>query len=72
MNDVMISDDIETSLGKVSDESFYYQHINWDNYINLTPYEYGLKNNLMEADDFHLTSKGMNQWASEIKHMIKE
>ena len=63
----------ETSLGKIiTKDSYYYHHIDWGKYIKCTPYEYGLKHDLMEDDEFHLTADGMKQWAEEVKCLIKE
>ena len=67
----IFSDYHNHSLGRAVKEK-YYNHINWDKYINLTPYEYGIKNNLLQKDNFHLTANGMNQWASEISKILQK
>jgi len=65
-----IADD-EPSLGLIDKTNAYYQHINWDNYINFTPFEYGLKHDFI-YDGMHLTVDGMCQWAEEIKKYIPD
>ena len=61
----------QPSLGMINKESPYYNHINWDNYIGNTPFEYGLKYDLLSDDGFHLTDDGMNQWAKFIQSKIR-
>lgn len=67
----IFSDYHNHSLGQAVKEK-YYDYINWDKYINLTPYEYGIKHNLLDEDEFHLTINGMNRWAGEVSAILKE
>jgi len=50
----------------------YYNFIDWSKFINLPPYEYGIKHNLLDHDEYHLTQLGMNQWSSEISKILKQ
>lgn len=59
------------SLGKAVKEK-YYKQIDWSRYIKLTPYEYGIKHDLLSFDNFHLTNDGMNQWAGEVSSILKK
>lgn len=67
----IFSDYHQQSLGKAVKVK-YYNYINWNNYINLTPYEYGIKHDLLSDDNFHLTPIGMNQWGNEISNILKQ
>jgi hypothetical protein len=58
-------------LGQVSKCDYYYE-IDWSKYIPLTPFEYGLKYDLLQDDNFHVTEDGMNQWALEIKKILQQ
>jgi hypothetical protein len=58
------------TLGQAQKEH-YYNLIDWSKYIDLTPYEYGIKNNLLHKDNFHLTDKGYTQWGKEIAKILK-
>lgn len=70
----IFSDHADTPLlqGKIDKTNINFSRIPWQKYVKLTPYEYGLKNNFIAKDNFHLTVDGMNQWADEIKqHLTK-
>lgn len=54
------------SLGQAVKEA-YFNEINWDNFINFPPFEFGIKNDLLQEDDFHLTKEGMKQWGSYVR-----
>lgn len=58
------------SLGKAIKEH-YYQYIDWSKYINLNPYDYGIKHDLLEIDGFHLTEDGFNRWGLELAEILK-
>jgi hypothetical protein len=61
--------DNDPGLGPaVSKATSYLRFVNWDKFINLTPFEYGVKHDLLKEDGFHLTDTGMNAWANEIKN----
>jgi hypothetical protein len=57
----------QTQFGTLSKQNPMYGCITWDNYVTITPYEFGIKHNLLSDDNFHLTKDGMNCWAEEIK-----
>ena len=57
------------SLGQAVKEC-YYSQIDWSKFINLPPFEYGIKNNLLSNDGFHLTQAGMNNWANQISSRL--
>jgi hypothetical protein len=57
-------------FGKLTKTHKMYSQINWSKYISNTPYEYGLKYNLIGTDGYHLTVNGFNQWAQSMKSMI--
>lgn len=59
------------SLGQAVKET-YYNEIDWGKFINHPPLRYGLKNDLMMEDGFHLTATGMNSWAQEIGKTLKQ
>jgi len=48
----------------------YLDFLNWDKYIDTTPFEYGIKNDLIAGDNMHLTHDGMNSWADEISTQL--
>lgn len=50
----------------------YYNFIDWSKFINLPPYQFGIKHNLLSDDEYHLTKSGMNQWAKEISNRLKQ
>jgi|APSaa5957512535_1039671.scaffolds.fasta_scaffold30325_5 hypothetical protein len=56
----------QPSLGPIDTKNKQYDHINWDRYIDIPPFDYGIKHNLISADRFHLTDDGMRRWASLI------
>ena len=49
----------------------YYKFINWNHYIDFTPFEYGLRNDLLSADGFHLTKDGYSQWGTEVSKILQ-
>ena len=56
----------------VSKSDGYLNFLDWNKYINITPFEYGIKNDLISSDNMHLTHPGMNSWADEISvHLPK-
>lgn len=59
------------SLGQASKEQ-YYNYINWDNYISLTPYEYAIKYDLLGPDQFHPSAQGFETWATEIAKILRQ
>ena len=59
--------DCNPSFGSVVENSIYFDHINWDKFINFPPFEWGIKNNLLNDDGWHLTPDGLKRWASIIK-----
>jgi len=50
----------------------YYKLIDWTKFVDLPPYQFGIKYDLLDVDGYHLTSDGMNQWAREISRMFKK
>ena len=57
------------SLG-LAHKEHYYNLIDWSKYISLTPYEYGIKHDLLRGDNFHLTEPGYQQWGKEIAKIL--
>jgi len=57
------------SLGTMVKEK-YYNYIDWSRYIDLTPYEYGIRNDLLAVDAFHLANQGYEQWGQEIRKIL--
>jgi hypothetical protein len=57
------------SLG-LAHKEHYYNLIDWSRYISLTPYEYGIKHDLLQSDNFHLTEPGYQQWGNEISKIL--
>lgn len=60
-----------TSLGQARKVK-YYHYIDWDKYIDLPTFEYGIKHDLLDSDQFHLTESGMNQWAVAVSKLLRE
>lgn len=58
--------------GKIDKTNPNFNRISWDRCVKLTPYEFGLKHNLMSYDDFHLTVPGMRQWAEQLKDILQK
>jgi hypothetical protein len=52
--------------GKIDKTNLHFSRINWEKYVKLTPYEFGLKHDLISDDGLHLTNLGMTQWATEL------
>jgi hypothetical protein len=50
----------------------YYHMIDWRKFIDLPPYQYGIKHDLLSDDQYHLTSTGMHQWATEISSILEK
>lgn len=50
----------------------YYNFIDWTKFIDLPPYQYGIKHDLLSTDGYHLTNKGMIQWANEISDILQK
>jgi len=50
----------------------YYNFIDWSKFINLPPYQYGIKYDLLDRDGYHLTGNGMNQWTGEISKILQQ
>jgi hypothetical protein len=50
----------------------YYNFVDWGKFINLPPYQYGIKYDLLSQDGYHLTDAGMNQWAGEISKILQK
>lgn len=59
------------SFGQAVKET-YYKYVNWGKCIKLYPFEFGLKNDLIDEDGFHLTSVGYEQWGKEISTILKQ
>lgn len=58
--------------GRAVKERFY-RMIDWSKFIDLPPYQYGIKHDLLGDDGYHLTPAGMDQWADEItRHLQKQ
>lgn len=60
------NDKAEHSLGHIDKDFHALRHINWDHYIDLTMYEFGIDNGYISDDEFHLTGKGCNQYFLKI------
>ena len=60
-----------SSLGKAQKEK-YYKLVDWNNYIDLPPFDYALRHDLLSEDHFHLTKQGLEQWAGEIKKILQQ
>lgn len=59
--------DSNPSFGSMIEGSVYNDHINWNKFINFPPFEWGIKNEFINTDGWHLTTIGMKKWASLIK-----
>lgn len=59
----------EHLLGQCYDTT-YWDSIDKTNYIPVTPYEYGIQNNCMQQDGFHLTHAGQCAWAQEVRKYL--
>jgi len=59
----------EHLLGQCYDRT-YWNAIDKTNYIPVTPYEFGIQNNFMQEDGFHLTYTGQRAWAEEVKKYL--
>jgi hypothetical protein len=55
-------------LGRLCKQNNLYNKINWKNYIELSPHDYGVDNNCLDNDQFHLTPSGIINWAKSIKN----
>lgn len=56
----------QPSLGHVDRSNPIMDKINWQNYINDTPYEYAKLHNLLSEDFFHLTDLGYDRYFKSI------
>ena len=56
--------------GMFNHDSNMYRQYNWANYLTTFPYNWGIENNVMHDDMFHLTDDGMLQWFNQIKDDI--
>ena len=52
-------------------KEFYYSQIDWTKFIDLPPYNFGVKHDLLGEDDYHLTDEGMTLWAGEIQKILQ-
>lgn len=50
----------------------YYTFIDWSKFIDLPPFVYGIKHDLLSVDNFHLTPQGMIKWANEISTILQK
>jgi lysophospholipase L1-like esterase len=57
--------------GQIDKTNPNFSRIPWQKYVKLTPYEFGLKYDLLSQDNFHLTSEGMKTWADQIKKYLQ-
>lgn len=60
--------DFNPGFGSILDKSVYIDQINWNKFINYPPFEWGIKNDCINDDGWHLTADGLDRWANEIKH----
>jgi hypothetical protein len=61
----------QRSLGQ-ADKTTYYDYIDWSKFISLTPYEYGIKNDYLDIDNFHLVNEGYSQWGTEVSKILRK
>ena len=59
----------EHLLGQCFDKT-YWNAMDKSNYIDCTPYEFGIDHNYMQEDGFHLTETGQLAWAEEVKKYL--
>lgn len=59
-----------TVLGHIDKNSPIMKFVNWSKYIELTPFEYGTKSNLLLSDEFHLTQEGYTKYINEIVNQM--
>ena len=57
-------------LGVCKDKN-YWDVLDKTKYIPINPYNFGLENNYISEDKFHLTPEGQIAWANSIKEYIK-
>jgi hypothetical protein len=50
----------------------YYHMIDWTKFIDLPPFQFGIKHDLLSEDQYHLTKEGMIAWSDEIKKIISK
>jgi hypothetical protein len=65
------SNNMHYSHGQARRE-YYYQFIDWNRYIDITPYEFGIRHDLLDIDQYHLTPSGMELWAQEIAKVLAQ
>jgi len=54
----------------VCQDTVYWDALDKTNYIPITPFEFGIENNYMHEDGFHLTHSGQLAWAEEVKKYL--
>lgn len=59
--------DSNPTLGSMPNNSVYIDQINWNKFINHPPFEWGIKQDCLDTDGWHLTSAGLDRWANDIK-----
>ena len=50
----------------------YHDLIDWEKFINLPPFNFGIKHDYLSSDQFHLTDEGMLAWADNIQVILKK
>ena len=56
----------EYSLGKIDKSNWFYKNLNKQNMIDLTPYEFCVRENLLQEDDFHPSKEGWDSYFQSI------
>jgi hypothetical protein len=64
--------DYATQFGCLDRTHHLHKVVNWDKFINCFPFETGLKFNLLEEDEVHLTTQGQLKWANQITKKINK
>lgn len=67
----VFSDHSKLLQGQIDKTNSNFSRICWEKYVKLTPYEFGLKYDLISKDNFHLTDSGMNEWAKKVNFLIR-
>lgn len=52
-------------------EEMFYHEIDWQRYIHLPCYEWGAGQGFLEEDGHHLTAKGMQLWAKQVRAILQ-
>jgi hypothetical protein len=63
---------LSSQLGILEKHSKLRKQINWDKYVDFTPFEFCLKHQLLADDMFHLSQLGETAWAEKLKKIIEE